>query len=134
MSPTLRFLDTNVLVYAFAKDVRSSVALSILNEGGIVSVQCLNEFANVMRGRMAKPWPYVHDALDQIADLCPAIVPLDRALHQRGMAIAERFGVHVYDAMIIAAAFEAGCDTLLSEDMQDDLVVEGKLRIVNPFR
>ena len=123
-----------MLVYAFTKDARSSVALSLVSEGGIVSVQCLNELANVLRGRMAKPWSFVHDALDQVVDLCTAIVPLDRTLHQRGISVAERYGVHSYDAMIIAAALEAGCNTLFSEDMQDGLALEGRLRIVNPFR
>ena len=49
------------------------------------------------------------------------------------MTSAGRYGLSVYDAMMVAAALLAGCATLWSEDMQDGLPVEGRLRIVNPF-
>jgi predicted nucleic acid-binding protein len=51
-----------------------------------------------------------------------------------GLALAERYGLSVYDAMIAASALDAGCDTLWSEGLQDGMVMDGKLRIVNPFR
>jgi predicted nucleic acid-binding protein len=47
--------------------------------------------------------------------------------------LAERYGFSIYDAMIVASALVAGCTTLWSEDMQNGLLVENKLRIVNPF-
>jgi predicted nucleic acid-binding protein len=47
--------------------------------------------------------------------------------------LAERYGFSTYDAMIVASALHAGCDTLWSEDMQDGMVIEENLRIVNPF-
>ena len=50
-----------------------------------------------------------------------------------GRALAERYGLSVYDAMIVATALIAGCTTLWSEDMQNGLLVEGQLRIMNPF-
>ncbi|MBB6250115.1 hypothetical protein [Nitrospirillum iridis] len=40
----------------------------------------------------------------------------------------------LYDAMIVSAALQAGCDTLWSEDMQHGLLIVDRLRIVNPFR
>ena len=54
--------------------------------------------------------------------------------HENGLALAERYNFSIYDAMIAAAALQANCDTLWSEDMQDGLVLDGGLRIVNPFR
>ncbi|MCE6949951.1 hypothetical protein LAZ29_03305 [Cereibacter sphaeroides] len=53
--------------------------------------------------------------------------------YEVGRAVAERYGLSVYDSMIVAAALIAGCNTLWTEDMQDGHVVEGRLRIVNPF-
>jgi predicted nucleic acid-binding protein len=47
--------------------------------------------------------------------------------------LAERYGLSIFDAMIAAAALNAGCDTLLSEDMQHGMALD-ELRIVNPFR
>jgi len=54
-------------------------------------------------------------------------------MHQRGLELAERYQFSVYDAMIAAAALQAGCTTLLSEDFQAGHLIDGRLRIVNPF-
>ncbi|SMD04113.1 PIN domain-containing protein [Rhizobium sp. RU36D] len=61
------------------------------------------------------------------------VVPVTVATHETGLAVAERYGLSTYDAMIVASAIIAGCETLLSEDMQDGLVIDGRLRIINPF-
>jgi predicted nucleic acid-binding protein len=55
-------------------------------------------------------------------------------VHDTGLALAERYGISIYDAMIVAAALRADCDTLWSEDMHNGLVIENRLRILNPFR
>jgi predicted nucleic acid-binding protein len=47
--------------------------------------------------------------------------------------IRERYGFSWYDNLIVAVALEAGCDTLYSEDMQNNQEINGRLRIVNPF-
>jgi predicted nucleic acid-binding protein len=54
-------------------------------------------------------------------------------MHERGRLVAQRYGLSVYDAMIVAAALESGCETLFSEDMQNGLLVDQQLRIRNPF-
>lgn len=131
--PARRFLDTNVLVYAFSRDPRSAIALELLGGGCVIGVQCLNEFVNVLRTRMGKPWKFVLDAAEKVQSLCPVVAPLDLATHKRGVALAERHGFSIYDAMIVAAALETGCDTLLTEDLHNGMVVEGRLRIENPF-
>ena len=64
--------------------------------------------------------------------MCP-VEDLTLQTHDVGGALAERYGFSIYDAMIVASALVAGCTTLWSEDMQDGLLVEGQLRIVNPF-
>lgn len=53
--------------------------------------------------------------------------------HERSMQMAQRYGLSVYDALIISSALLAGCTTLYSEDMQDGQVVDGWLTIKNPF-
>jgi len=58
---------------------------------------------------------------------------LDLALHQLGLRLAERYTLSIYDGMIAAAAVVAGCDILYSEDMHHGLVIDGRVRIVNPF-
>jgi predicted nucleic acid-binding protein len=66
--------------------------------------------------------------------LCAPPRLLTLATHEAGITIAERTGYRLYDALIIATALEAGCDTLLSEDLHDGQVIDGRLTIRNPFR
>jgi predicted nucleic acid-binding protein len=54
--------------------------------------------------------------------------------HDTGLALAERYNLPIYDAMIVASALDADCDTLWSEDMQHGMMLDDRLRIVNPFR
>ena len=60
--------------------------------------------------------------------------PVTVETRETGLALAERYGPSVYDAMIAASALHAECDTLWSEDMHDGIVIEDRLRIANPFR
>jgi predicted nucleic acid-binding protein len=62
------------------------------------------------------------------------VEPLTIESHEAGLALAERYGLSTYDAMIAAAALQVDCDTLWSEDMQQGMVLDDRLRIVNPFR
>ena len=133
MTAPSEFLDTNVLVYAFCDDTRSAPAEALLAKGCASSVQALNEFANVARRKLAMEWREVRDALDAIRALLCAVAPLDLETHRAGIEIAERHRLSVYDAMMIAAALHLRCTTFWSEDLQDGLIVEGRLTIRNPF-
>lgn len=97
-------------------------------------MQVLNEFANVARRKLRRPWPEVLQALVAIRALCPAPRPITAATHEAALALAERMGYALYDALILAAALEAGCETVLTEDMRDGQVIDGRLTIRNPFR
>ena len=128
------FLDTNILVYATATDDRrSAAARSLLAKGGVISVQVLNEFANVARRKLQRPWPEVKEALAVFRALCKEPRGLSLATHDSALEIAQRDGLAFYDSLIVASALEAGCLTLLSEDMQNGRVIAGRLTIRNPF-
>ena len=129
------FLDTNVLLYAALQpDPRSDAARALLAQGGTVSVQVLNEFAAIARRKLRRPWPEITQALDAIRTLCPAPWPLSLSTHEAALDLAARTGYQFYDALILAAALEAGCTTLFTEDLQDGQVIEGRLTLRNPFR
>lgn len=128
------FVDTNVLVYAFTNDRKSAAAQDVLEQGTTTSVQTLNEFVNVARRKLGMTWPEVRDALASISILCRTILPLDIETHVDGLRIAERYGYRIFDALIVASALRAGSDILWSEDMQDGAVIDGRLRLVDPFR
>lgn len=127
------FFDTSVLVYMLAEaDPRTEKADSLLSEGGVISVQILNEFTNVARRKYAMDWDEIEAALADIKALCDPILPITFEDHRSALWIARRYGYRIYDAMLIAAASGAGCQILYSEDMQHGQKIEG-LTIVNPF-
>jgi len=127
------FFDTNVLLYlASADEAKANRAEQLLHGGGTTSVQVLNEIANVARRKMGMSWGETREFLSLIRELL-AIVPLTEEVHEAGIRLAERHRLGIYDGMIAAAALTSGCDVLLSEDMHDGLVVEGRLAIRNPF-
>lgn len=131
---SVAFLDTNLLLYAALQpDPRSDAARALLAQGGVVSVQVLNEFAAVARRKLHRPWPEIIQALAAIRSLCQPPQPLTLATHEAALSLAGRYGFPLYDALIVAAALEAGCTTLFSEDLQDGQVIEGRLTIRNPF-
>lgn len=128
------FLDTNVLIYAASADQRrAQKAEALIAAGGVVSVQVLNEFVSVSQGKLKRDWVQTNGYLNAIRHLL-TVCPLTIEMHDGATSIAERYGLHIYDAMIASAALKTGCDTLYSEDMHDGLLIEGGLRVTNPFR
>lgn len=134
MSAADRFFDTNVLLYLLsADDAKADRAETELSGGGVVSVQVLNEFASVASRKLGMSFGEIREALAAIRAVC-TVVPIGEETHDRGLRIAEKYHLSVYDAMIVAASLLAGCKTLLSEDMQDRQTFDGGLRLRNPFR
>ena len=129
MSP---FFDTNVLLYAVrSADPRAELARLLLADGGIISVQALNEFANVARRKLGQPWAEIKEKLGAVRALCE-VKPLTVATRERALVLAERYGYQIYDALQLASAIESGCSILYTEDMHHGQRIEG-LTIRNPF-
>lgn len=126
------FFDTNILVYAQETGSKAERARALFAIGGKLSVQVLNEFTSVARRKQGKDWREIGEAVaDALAVLDPPqAITLD--LHTAARALAERHSLSFYDALIVAAAIEAGCDTLYTEDMQHGRAIGG-LTICNPF-
>jgi predicted nucleic acid-binding protein len=128
------FFDTNVLVYVVGqKDERTPKADALVANGGVISVQVLNELASVSRRKLGMSWEEIGDALAAIRVLCPSAMPLTIDTHDAGVRIAAKYGFQFYDALIAAAALEAECTTLYSEDFQNGQLIEGRLTVRNPF-
>jgi predicted nucleic acid-binding protein len=128
------FFDTNVLIYLASHDrAKADRAYGLVGEGGAISVQVLNEIANVARRKMGLKWGDTHALIATLRGLLQ-VWPLTVEVHETGLAMAERYGLSIYDSMIVGAALHAECGTLWSEDMQHDLIIDGRLRVANPFR
>ncbi|MBM3623596.1 MAG: PIN domain-containing protein [Alphaproteobacteria bacterium] len=126
------FLDSNILVYAYSTHVKRARAMSLVADGGVISAQVLNEFTNVLRNKQKQEWPVIERALASVRLRFPDILPLTADTHAAALALARDHSFSFYDALIVAAAIEAGCDTLWSEDMQYGRVIGG-LTIRDPF-
>jgi predicted nucleic acid-binding protein len=127
------FADSNVLLYISAGDTRKAdIAERLLDDGLSISVQVLNEIANVVVKKWRQPWSDADELLELIRRTA-RIVPLTEETHQLGVSIARRHQLAVYDSMIVAAALLDDCDTLYTQDMHHGLRIEGRLTVVNPF-
>lgn len=132
MSAERAFLDTNVLLYLLSNDAaKAERAEGLVASGGVISVQVLNEFANVARRKFAASWDVVHETLDLLKDAL-TVEPLTVESHEVALAIAERYRFSIYDSLILAAALGAGCDLVYSEDLQDGQAIS-ELKVRNPF-
>jgi len=88
--------------------------------------------ANVARRKMRMSFADTRMFLNMLRSVL-TVHPLTVENHERGLRLAERYGLSTYDAMIAASALHAGCDKLWSQDMQHEMKLEG-LRILDPFR
>jgi predicted nucleic acid-binding protein len=128
-----KFLDTNVLIYAFAENsAKMEVAERLVNEGAVVSVQVLNELVSALRRKFGFGWSRIRNIIDNILTTCPNPLPLSLETHRAALRVCERYGFSVYDGLIIAAALEGRCSILYTEDLQHGQIIEG-VRIENPF-
>jgi predicted nucleic acid-binding protein len=126
------FIDTNILLYLLSADTaKADRAETLVDRGGVISVQVLNEFASVATRKLSITVPEVRDILTTVRTLCD-VVPLSVQTHDLALDLAERYHLSIFDALIIAAAVLAKCGTLYSEDMQHGQKIEG-LTIRNPF-
>jgi predicted nucleic acid-binding protein len=113
-------------------DPRRPVAERLLAAGGTVSVQVLNEFANVARTKLKWPWIDIEATLALVRSRSGRVRDISVLTHEAAIVLARDHNLAFYDALIVAAAIEAGCDTLFTEDMQNGRKF-GSLTVVNPF-
>jgi len=134
MSEVDTFFDTSVLLYLLSDDSEKADRVEqLLAERGTISVQVLNEFAAVALRKLGMPVGDVREILDTVRAVC-GVESVTLATHDRGLAINERYGFSLYDSILVSSALIVGAKVLYSEDLQDGQVVDGQLRVANPFR
>ncbi|HTH46905.1 MAG TPA: PIN domain-containing protein [Candidatus Limnocylindria bacterium] len=134
------FLDTNVFVYTFdhsaplkRKRAEQLVAEAMDGQAGVISSQVVQEFLNVATRKFspamkpAEARAYLDTVLIPLCEIFPSA-----ALYQQTLQIQAETGFSFYDSLMVAAALEADCATLYSEDLQHDRRLHG-LAIINPF-
>ncbi len=132
------FLDTNVLVYSVDSESpeKRQRALELVNRSvaahtGCISFQVVQETLNVLIRKTDTPVDRIREMLDVVLVPLWQVYP-SAVLYQDAISIQGRYGFSFYDSLIVAAALEAGCTRLYSEDLQHGQQVQ-RLTIVNPF-
>ena len=130
------FLDTNLFVYLYSdsNELKKEQTIQTINKyERFVSTQVLNEFCNVCIRKLNLPISSVKDAINEIKDTCNLII-VDDATVITALEQQEKYKYSYYDSLMIASALESNCQCLLSEDMADGQIIEGKLTILNIFK
>ena len=133
------FIDTNVFVYLFdetnAKKCRIAEGLiqqALENGSSCISYQVVQETINIVTRKLKASPEEARWLLDNVLEPLWRVNPT-RALYRRALELQSRYRFGFYDSLIIAAALDAGCKTLYTEDLQHGQQVGG-VTIINPFR
>ncbi len=132
------FTDTNILIYHFTQEAgKYKFTDAIIANPAhhlVTSTKVLSEFANVcLRKKFVKGKSEIKAHIEAIEALFEVVGLSDKDV-LKALDLQDRYKISFYDALIVANALHAGCQKLYSEDMHHGLLVERKLRIINPFK
>ena len=126
------FFDSNILLYLVSGDKgKASRAEELIGARGVISVQVLNEFVAVAVRNALLKFHEIREILSTIRGLC-TVRPVDITTHELALDLSEQRHFSIYDALIVAAALQAQCTVLYTEDLQHNQRIGG-LTIRNPF-
>jgi len=132
------FIDTNILIYAFSEDEldKQQRALEIIDSqmhDALISSQVINELSNVFLKKFKLSTSSIEDAILELDSLLN-IVSFDISTQIKALRLKERYKLQYFDSLIVSTALENKCTILYSEDMQDQLIIDNRLQIINPFK
>lgn len=136
------FIDTNILVYLFDKSekqkqtrIKTFISEYLSRAKIYLSVQVINEFINVTSRKITFPISSdkQKDIIELVSDLF-FITPLNLSTTLGALEISTKYKLSYWDSLIISSALENKCNILYSEDMQNGIIIEGRLTILNPFK
>ncbi len=128
------FLDTNILIYIYSKDIRKKgISLDIIeNKDCYISSQVLQEFISVLRKKYKLEWPALEKGFQQITSTVKIYTNTISTI-SKACKIAEKYKYSFYDSLIVTSALEVKCHKLYTEDLHSGQVIENKLEIINPY-
>ncbi|MCT7493320.1 PIN domain-containing protein [Aliarcobacter cryaerophilus] len=129
------FIDTNILLYAYSTEKnKQELAQNIINTNNniYISKQVINETINIL---IKKFKLNIKDIINVVKELEKEFIILDFDIQTQlnALKLKQNYNLQFYDALIVSTALKNSCTILYSEDMQDKLVIEKKLKIINPF-
>jgi predicted nucleic acid-binding protein len=129
------FIDTNILIYLYSDDETEKQKKSQVlfdKYDCFISTQVLNEFCNVCIGKLNQSTEDVELAIDEIIERC-TISLLEKNNIKQAIQIHKRYGYKYFDSLIIVSALNSDCKYLLTEDLSDGQIIDGKLKIINIY-
>jgi len=133
MNDNYRFADTNVLIYAVDNDSpKKQIAIKLLLNGPIISIQVVNECTNVLRRKFQLDYTRIAEIINNYLKKV-TLVPITMQTIKQAWKIGDKYGYAYYDSLIIASALENDCTILYSEDLHHGQIIEERLSIMNPF-
>ena len=130
------FIDSNLWVYLYSDRDKGNIVRNIIEEYFIdivLSAQVLGEFFNVLIRKIMRT---KKEAREIISDLAMnfEVIEIDKSLVLEAMEISIRYKYSYWDSLIVVAALRTGCSILYTEDLHDGQIINGRLKIVNPFK
>ena len=127
-------IDTNILIYCHEEPnfIKRNIALNKLDLSPVISSQVLSEYINVLKRITKLP-------KQELIALCLGniegckIQSVTISTLKLAEQIIHLYDLQIFDSIIVASALEADCEILYSEDMQHNLIIKEKLKIINPF-
>ena len=128
-------LDSNILIYNHSLDHENKrlIARAFFKEFPVVSSQVISEYLNVMKRNFKMQKLELMQLCSLWLEKC-SIQPVILSTIKLAQDLVGKYDFQLFDGIIVAAALEADCDILYSEDMQDGQIVENMLKILNPFK
>ena len=127
-------IDSNILIYAFAnvQDYRKEVSKRIISTCHIISIQAVNETANVLLRKFNLPKEQLEGIVNFFIEQF-IITSLSTSTLLKTNDIFKRYDFSFWDSMMIAAALNNHCNIIYTEDLTHNQVIDNKLQIINPF-
>ncbi len=128
------FLDSNICVYAFDQThtLKQEKALLLLNDRPTISSQVIIETHLACSRKLKLPMEVCDENSLILADITFVFAISSETIY-KAIHLKKTFSISFLDSIIVASALQANCHTLFSEDLQHGQVMEGKLKIINPF-
>jgi len=129
------FIDTNIFIYIQRTDEPNKTKISektIDYFDCVVSTQVLNEICNILTRKYPSSKEKIKYVLDSIRESC-TIISVTNDYPDKALDYRFRYSISYYDSLMVVAALEANCKYLITEDLQDGLIIDNKLRIVNIY-
>ena len=127
-------LDTNILVYCHSSSehAKRETAMSLFDLHPVISTQVLSEYLNVIKRTLKIPKSEVMDVCLQNIELC-ILQPVTITTLKYAKSLIDSYDFQLFDSVVVASAIEADCHILYSEDLHHNLVVDNRMKIINPF-